>query len=79
MNYPDYMVLNPMHTEFQYIPKKPKVLGPPPYLPSAYKVGWIACPECISMGITHSLKTGYAPNWFKAITPSYHRCVKLNK
>ena len=72
MNYPEYMVLNPMHIEFKDIPKKPKVLGPPPYLPSAYKVGWIACPLCIDMGITHSLKTGYAPNWFKAIAPGYH-------
>ena len=77
MDCPDYMVINPMHIEFKNIPKIPKVLGPPPYLPSAYKVGWIGCPKCIDIGMIYSQLTGNAPNWFKAITPGYDICHKI--
>ena len=73
----EYMVLNPLHVEFSKIPKIPKVLGPPPYLPSEYKVGWIPCPECIAAGIEYCHRTGHIPYSFKAVHP-HMGVTKLN-
>tara|TARA_B100001250_G_scaffold8049_1_gene6794 strand:- start:936 stop:1217 length:282 start_codon:yes stop_codon:yes gene_type:complete len=69
MDFPDYMVLNPMHIEFNKIPKIAKVLGPPPYLPSEYKVGWIPCPKCMEAGIEYCERLGHIPYSFKAVHP----------
>ena len=69
MDFPDYMVLNPMHIEFNKIPKIAKVLGPPPYIPSEYKVGWIPCPKCMEVGIEYCKRIGHIPYSFKAVHP----------
>ena len=73
----EYMVLNPLHVDFSKIPKIPKVLGPPPYLPSEYKVGWIPCPECIAAGIEYCHITGHIPYSFRAVHP-HMGVTKLN-
>ena len=77
MDFPDYMVLNPMHIEFNKIPKIAKVLGPPPYTPSEYKVGWIPCPKCMEVGIEYCERIGHMPNSFKAVHP-HMGFTKLN-
>ena len=53
MDFPDYMVLNPMHIEFNKIPK----------------VGWIPCPKCMEAGIEYCERLGHIPYSFKAVHP----------
>ena len=70
MDFPNYMILNPMHIEFQNVPKKVKILGGPLILPGDTEVAWTACPECVNIGLAYSTKTNQMPNWFKAIAPT---------
>ena len=78
MDFPDYMVLNPMHIEFKNIPKIVKVLGVPPWIPTDTDIAWTPCPKCISFGLEYCKKIGHMPYSFKAVHPKMG-VTKLNK
>mgnify|MGYP001484808761 CR=1 FL=1 len=75
MDFPNYMVLNPIHIENHYIPKKNKVLEDSKT--KAKTIAHIACPKCVYLGLVHNSKTNSMPNWFKAILPDMNN-TKLN-
>ena len=78
MDFPDYMVLNPMHIEFKNIPKIVKVLGTFPYKKSKTDISWTPCPKCMSAGIEYCKRIGHMPYSFKAVHPKMG-VTKLNK
>lgn len=75
MDFPEYMVLNPLHTDFKYIPKKVKVLGKNPY--TSNKVAWTPCTKCIAVGEKYCKILGYTPNTFKSVHPKT-KCIHIN-
>lgn len=72
MDFPNYMILNPLHIQFHNIPKKQIILD---HDSVSFTTAWIPCIECIDIAIDFFKKD--TPEWVKGIICSTHH-TKLN-